>query len=81
MPFAVGRAANTPLRGRYISRFRSPEKLQGESGYYLSSLVRLDYSGDALLANDTPRQTGAVNFIETMDHTALSKITQEEFEK
>ncbi|KAG8965987.1 hypothetical protein FRC05_002907 [Tulasnella sp. 425] len=24
--------------------------------------------------------TGAVNFIETMDHTALSKITQEEFE-
>ncbi|KAG8973019.1 hypothetical protein FRB90_010040, partial [Tulasnella sp. 427] len=46
----------------YISRFRSPEKLQGESGYYLSSL------------------TGAVNFVETMDHTTLSNITQEEFE-
>lgn len=46
----------------YISRFRSPEKLQGESGYYLSSL------------------TGAVNFIETMDHTTLSNITQEQFE-
>lgn len=25
----------------YISRFRTPSKLQGEAGYYLSSLVRL----------------------------------------
>jgi len=24
----------------YINRFRSPQKLQGEAGYYLSSLVR-----------------------------------------
>ncbi|KIJ55288.1 hypothetical protein M422DRAFT_23899 [Sphaerobolus stellatus SS14] len=47
----------------YISRFRRPEKLQGEAGYYLSSLM------------------GAVSFIETMDHSSLSNITQEEFEK
>ncbi|CCA77889.1 related to VPS9 (involved in vacuole trafficking) [Serendipita indica DSM 11827] len=47
----------------YIQRFRSPSKLQSESGYYLSSLM------------------GAVSFIETMDHTSLSNITQEEFER
>ncbi|KAL0953882.1 hypothetical protein HGRIS_005056 [Hohenbuehelia grisea] len=46
----------------FISRFRNPEKLQSEAGYYLSSLM------------------GAVSFIETMDHTSLSNITQEEFE-
>ncbi|KAJ3491805.1 hypothetical protein NLJ89_g11305 [Agrocybe chaxingu] len=48
---------------RFINRFRNPEKLQSEAGYYLSSLM------------------GAVSFIETMDHTSLSNITQEEFEK
>ncbi|KAF9446905.1 hypothetical protein P691DRAFT_672573 [Macrolepiota fuliginosa MF-IS2] len=47
----------------FISRFRSPNKLQSEAGYYLSSLM------------------GAVSFIETMDHTSLSCITQDEFEK
>lgn len=26
---------------RYIQRFRNPEKLSGEGGYYLSSLVSL----------------------------------------
>ncbi|KAI0036221.1 hypothetical protein K488DRAFT_8421, partial [Vararia minispora EC-137] len=46
----------------FINRFRNPEKLQSEAGYYLSSLM------------------GAVSFIETMDHTSLSQITQEEFE-
>ncbi|KAF8507965.1 hypothetical protein BU17DRAFT_70987 [Hysterangium stoloniferum] len=46
----------------YISRFRRPNKLQSEAGYYLSSLM------------------GAVSFIETMDHTSLSNISQEEFE-
>ncbi|TFK29629.1 hypothetical protein FA15DRAFT_690940 [Coprinopsis marcescibilis] len=46
----------------FISRFRNPEKLQSEAGYYLSSLM------------------GAVSFIETMDHTSLSNIDQEEFE-
>ncbi|KJA23564.1 hypothetical protein HYPSUDRAFT_39753 [Hypholoma sublateritium FD-334 SS-4] len=47
----------------FINRFRNPEKLQSEAGYYLSSLM------------------GAVSFIESMDHTSLSNITQEEFEK
>jgi hypothetical protein len=47
---------------RYINRFRSSPKLQGESGYYLSSL------------------SGAIAFIETMDASSLSDITQEEFE-
>ncbi|KAJ7576981.1 hypothetical protein C8J56DRAFT_870192 [Mycena floridula] len=46
----------------FINRFRNPEKLQSEAGYYLSSLM------------------GAVSFIESMDHTSLSNITQEEFE-
>ncbi|KAF8586054.1 hypothetical protein K439DRAFT_1387685 [Ramaria rubella] len=47
----------------YINRFRSPNKLQSEAGYYLSSLM------------------GAVSFIETMDHSSLSNISQEEFER
>ncbi|WWD19140.1 hypothetical protein CI109_103598 [Kwoniella shandongensis] len=47
----------------YISRFRSASKLQGETGYYLSSL------------------TGAIQFIETMDASSLSNITQAEFEQ
>lgn len=29
---------------QYILRFRNPDKLNGEAGYYLSSLVRLDPS-------------------------------------
>lgn len=51
-----------PSDGRYIQRFRNPEKLHGEAGYYLSSLQ------------------GAIAFIETMDASSLSNITQEEFE-
>ncbi|EJD08567.1 uncharacterized protein FOMMEDRAFT_144395, partial [Fomitiporia mediterranea MF3/22] len=47
----------------YIQRFRNPQKLQSEAGYYLSSLM------------------GAVQFIETLDHTSLSHITAEEFER
>lgn len=46
----------------FINRFRNPAKLQGESGYYLSSLM------------------GAVSFVETMDHTSLSCISQQDFE-
>ncbi|KAH8110825.1 hypothetical protein DFH11DRAFT_1618962 [Phellopilus nigrolimitatus] len=47
----------------YIQRFRNPQKLQSEAGYYLSSLM------------------GAVQFIETMDHTGLSNITADDFER
>ncbi|GFZ50888.1 Vacuolar protein sorting-associated protein 9a [Saitozyma sp. JCM 24511] len=46
----------------YISRFRTASKLQGEAGYYLSSLM------------------GAIAFIEAMDASSLSNITQDEFE-
>ncbi|KAJ4475024.1 hypothetical protein J3R30DRAFT_3295098 [Lentinula aciculospora] len=47
----------------FINRYRNPDKLRSEAGYYLSSLM------------------GAVQFIESMDHTSLSNITQEEFEQ
>lgn len=49
-------------RHRYIQRFRSTLKLQGEAAYYLSSI------------------SGAIQFIETMDASSLSNITQAEFE-
>ncbi|RSH77617.1 uncharacterized protein EHS24_003177 [Apiotrichum porosum] len=62
--FVVLRASpdNMLSNVEYINRFRNPEKLQGEAGYYLSSLQ------------------GAIAFIETMDASSLSNITQEEFE-
>ncbi|KAE8257852.1 hypothetical protein A4X13_0g2083 [Tilletia indica] len=47
----------------YISRFRSPERLSSESGYYLSSLA------------------GAISFLESMDHTSLTGVTQEDMER
>lgn len=46
----------------YINRFRSPERLSSESGYYLSSLM------------------GAISFIEGMDYSSFSNLTQEDFE-
>ncbi|KAK0528376.1 hypothetical protein OC834_004069 [Tilletia horrida] len=53
----------------YISRFRSPDRLSSESGYYLSSL-RPNFL-----------QAGAISFVETMDHTSLTNVTQEEMER
>ncbi|GAA6021439.1 hypothetical protein JCM10207_004734 [Rhodosporidiobolus poonsookiae] len=47
---------------QYIQRFRNPEKLSGEGGYYLSSL------------------NAAISFIESLDASSLSNITQAEFE-
>ncbi|GAA5910721.1 hypothetical protein JCM6882_002061 [Rhodosporidiobolus microsporus] len=47
---------------QYIQRFRNPEKLSGEGGYYLSSL------------------NAAISFIESLDASSLSNITQSEFE-
>lgn len=47
---------------QYIQRFRNPDKMQGENGYYMSSL------------------NAAVSFIERLEHSVLSNITQEEFE-
>ncbi|KAH9823315.1 hypothetical protein DFH28DRAFT_881177 [Melampsora americana] len=48
---------------QYIQRFRNPDKLQGENGYYLSSL------------------NAAISFIERLDYSVLSNISQEEFEQ
>jgi len=47
---------------QYIQRFRNPDKLMGEGGYYLSSLG------------------AAISFIESLDHSSLSNVTQEQFE-
>ncbi|KDN45476.1 hypothetical protein K437DRAFT_235875 [Tilletiaria anomala UBC 951] len=47
----------------YINRFRSPERLSSESGYYLSSLM------------------GAISFIEQMEFSSFSNLTQEDFER
>ncbi|KAI9629457.1 hypothetical protein KEM48_012926 [Puccinia striiformis f. sp. tritici PST-130] len=47
---------------QYIQRFRNPDKMQGENGYYMSSL------------------NAAISFIERLEHSVLSNITQEEFE-
>ncbi|MBW0477688.1 hypothetical protein O181_017403 [Austropuccinia psidii MF-1] len=47
---------------QYIHRFRNPDKMQGENGYYLSSL------------------NAAISFIERLEHSVLSNITQSEFE-
>ncbi|KAH8928243.1 hypothetical protein BT69DRAFT_1213065 [Atractiella rhizophila] len=48
---------------QFVMRFRNPEKLAGETGYYLSSL------------------NAAISFIETLDWSNLSNISQEEFER
>lgn len=48
---------------QYIQRFRNPDRLAGENGYYLSSL------------------NAAISFIETMDGSSLSNITQQQFEQ
>lgn len=76
----AGSGSGTHGRLRFINRFRNPAKLQSEAGYYLSSLVRADPS-QSLADHRNYVQMGAVSFIETMDHTSLSNITQEEFEK
>ncbi|PLW37038.1 hypothetical protein PCANC_17334 [Puccinia coronata f. sp. avenae] len=47
---------------QYVQRFRNPDKMQGENGYYMSSL------------------NAAISFIERLEHSVLSNITQSEFE-
>lgn len=64
---------------RFINRFRNPAKLQSEAGYYLSSLVGYDRRRLRVLIPMS--QMGAVQFIENMDHTSLSNISQDEFER
>lgn len=63
---------------QYILRFRNQDKLGGEAGYYLSSLV----SGAIQSAIDVTYrlQMGAIQFIENLDRTSLT-ISDEDFEK
>lgn len=64
---------------QYILRFRNQDKLAGEAGYYLSSLVSLT----PVIMSSTKAdqyQLGAVQFIEGLDRTTLT-ISDEEFER
>ena len=63
---------------QYILRFRNPEKLNGEAGYYISSLVRLCLN--FRFQTTYSRQMGAIQFVENLDRTVL-KISDEEFER
>lgn len=63
---------------QYILRFRNQDKLGGEAGYYLSSLV-CPWSPSQLNMSNV-KQSGATQFIETLDRTSLT-ISDEEFEK
>lgn len=65
---------------QYILRFRNQDKLGGEAGYYLSSLVSPMKTLHLVTAADASPQMGAIQFIENMDRTTLT-ITDEEFEK
>jgi len=66
---------------QYILRFRNQEKLGGEAGYYLSSLVShlREERKPAMMLSDRC-QMGAVQFIENLDKTSLT-ISGEEFER
>ncbi|QSZ30358.1 hypothetical protein DSL72_004881 [Monilinia vaccinii-corymbosi] len=64
---------------QYILRFRNQDKLGGEAGYYLSSLVCC-FKLTSVFAPLTPLQMGAVQFIENLDRTTLT-ISDEEFER
>lgn len=68
---------------QYILRFRNQEKLGGEAGYYLSSLVRPSPTGPQLrsmLTMTLRSQMGAIQFIENMDRSSLT-ISDDDFEK
>jgi hypothetical protein len=64
---------------QYILRFRNQDKLGGEAGYYISSLVRRPKSL-ALVVKLTKSQMGAIQFIENLDRTSLT-ISDSDFEK
>ncbi|KAL9123108.1 MAG: hypothetical protein Q9187_000337 [Circinaria calcarea] len=65
---------------QYIMRFRNQDKLGGEAGYYLSSLVSEIYGffnqGSELII----LKMGAIQFIENLDRTALT-VSDEDFER
>jgi Rab5 GDP/GTP exchange factor len=64
---------------QYVLRFRNANKLTGEAGYYVSSLVssfHIDYANSV----SNSGQGGAIDFIERLDRTSLT-ISDQEFEK
>lgn len=63
---------------QYILRFRNQDKLAGEAGYYLSSLV--SKIKVRIVFTLTKRKLGAVQFIENLDRTTLT-ISDQEFEQ
>jgi hypothetical protein len=63
---------------QYILRFRNQDKLGGEAGYYLSSLV--SKTCIPLKNFYSFLQMGAVQFIENLDRSALT-ISDEDFEQ
>lgn len=65
---------------QYILRFRNQEKLGGETGYYLSSLVRENTQCPRFALSDWKIQSGAIHFIENLDRTGLT-VSDEEFER
>ena len=64
---------------QYILRFRNQEKLGGEAGYYLSSLVSTETRKN-ITSGANSLKLGAVQFIENLDRTSLT-ISDEDFEK
>jgi hypothetical protein len=64
---------------QYILRFRNQEKLGGEAGYYLSSLVSKFICIIEVCELTSPK-LGAVQFIENLDRTTLT-ISDEDFEQ
>lgn len=64
---------------QYILRFRNQDKLAGEAGYYLSSLVSSSKESWFMLKILIFSKLGAVQFIENLDRTSLT-ISDEDFE-
>lgn len=64
---------------QYILRFRNQDKLGGEAGYYISSLVGLTSILPCISKADL-FQSGAIQFIETLDRTSLT-VSDEDFER
>lgn len=64
----------------YILRFRNQDKLGGEAGYYLSSLVCFTRTMRSYIRHANLGQMGAIQFIENLDRTSLT-ISDEDFER
>ena len=67
---------------QYILRFRNQDKLGGEAGYYISSLVsrRLSIVKRLCMLDTDKLKMGAIQFVENIDRTSLT-ISDDDFEK